>query len=107
MLPEVVKEDYVEEIMGQNVANRLIIFWMIRMRCVSVGVHTTKNAQFCNETVSVLRQRGSLPLTLHSTHKMTYLDSFMFAWRRIKKPLHFLFYRLGRHVSTALPLKAL
>lgn len=35
--------------------------------------------------------------------QMTYLDSFMFAWRRIKKALHFPFYRLGTHVSTALP----
>lgn len=38
--------------------------------------------------------------------QMTYLDSFMFAWRRIKKALHFPFYRLGTHVSAAL-LKAL
>lgn len=48
MLPEVVKEDYVGEIMGQNVANRLIIF-CVRIRmwvriCVSVGVHNSTNA---------------------------------------------------------------
>lgn len=50
MLPEVVKEDYVGEIMGQNVANRLIIFCMrIRMCtrvCVSVGVCTIAQMQF-------------------------------------------------------------
>lgn len=39
--------------------------------------------------------------------QMTYLDSFMFAWRRIKKALHFPFYRLGTHVSAALPESAL
>ncbi len=39
--------------------------------------------------------------------QMTYLDSFMFAWRRVKKALHFPFYRLGTHVSAALPESAL
>lgn len=35
--------------------------------------------------------------------QMTYLDGFMFAWRRIKKAVHFPIYRLGTHVSSALP----
>lgn len=50
MLPKVVKEDYVVEIMGQNVANRLIIFCRrIRMCvtvCASVGC-----AQYAGESV--------------------------------------------------------
>lgn len=112
MLPEEVKEDYVGEIMGQNVTNRLIIFQMRIRICVSYN--TCLCTASCTERVDKkqseserLLQQRRLASGSPFNPQMTYLDSFMFAWRRIKKALHFPFYRLGTHVSAALPESAL
>ena len=127
MLPKEVKEDYVVEIMGQNVTNRLIIFQMrIRMcACGCAWAYVCMCAAFvhnstCLRTVSDREKAGikgerargvaterQLASGSPFNPQMTYLDSFMFAWRRIKKALHFPFYRLGTHVSATLPESAL